>query len=83
MNLNETVVAIVEGHSGGIKFPELLFEVVVKIREGVVDDVTIEDSESVSFPDRLEKAIQEHTDLEILEYTWRSINRAKMFVYTP
>jgi len=62
---------IVNEHSGGVKFTELIVEIVSKKYLDIKN------------PDEIEKVIREMEDVKILDYTWKSIDRAKMFVYTP
>lgn len=35
-----------------------------------------------NFPDRIEALLIKSKEFKILDYTWRSENRAKIFVYT-
>ena len=62
---------IVNEHSGGVKFTELIVEIVSKKYLDIKN------------PDEIEKVIREMEDVKILDYTWKSMDRAKMFVYTP
>jgi hypothetical protein len=64
---------IIEDHSGGVKFIELIADMVTDKYLG---------PEEVD-PDEIENVIREMEDVKILDYVWKSMNRAKMFVYTP
>ena len=68
-----TARKIIEDHSGGVKFIELIADMVADKYLG---------PEEVD-PDEIENVIREMEDVKILDYVWKSMNRAKMFVYTP
>lgn len=71
------ITKIVNDNSGGIKFTELivnLIEAISKTDSGYEDDDIDIDS--------IELIIRESSDLKILDYTWHELNRSKMFVYT-
>lgn len=77
MELISIIKDIVENNSGGIKFTELISILSSDYRELLSDEVLSNIAENV------EKAIRSDDHLKILDYTWGSYNRAKMFVYTP
>jgi len=70
----DRVRRILENYSGGIKFTELLTL--------ILPDVMTLKIDTTDFSDRLEKVIRKSDDIKILDYTWKSAKRAKMFVYT-
>jgi hypothetical protein len=83
----------VDDNSGGIKFTELLCTISAWFHEegfsmrgnaGVFDRASIKIflkfSES---PDYLENVVRKMKQLKTLTYTYRQLNREKMFVYTP
>lgn len=70
MNIESLIMEIVESHSGGIKFTELITELVAM-------------GYRPSSPEEVEEAVKGMSGLKILEYTWHAMNRTKMFVYTP
>lgn len=72
--LHDIAVSIVLDHSGGIKFTELLTIILSK-------DTSI--SQISNFPDRLETIIRNSNEVKVLDYTHKSLNRAKMFIYIP
>ena len=71
--IQNAVREILEMHSGGIKFTELITEIVAYnyFRPGEMD------------ADEIEKAVREMEGVKVLDYVWKSLNRSKMFVYTP
>ncbi|KKK71657.1 hypothetical protein LCGC14_2911720 [marine sediment metagenome] len=72
MTIQETIRMIVAENSGGIKFTNLVSQVVYK-------DIGIDPVEILS-------AIKSMPDLEVLEYSWKMTKghyREKIFVYTP
>lgn len=79
MDLEKTISIIekiVNDHSGGIKFTELITELMIKFNEEKLDINEIE-------PDKIEKIIESMMSVKILEYTFKDLNRSKMFIYTP
>jgi len=68
MSLYQEILEILDYHSGGIKFTELIVDLAAR------HPVDIDDVEAV---------IRESKDIKILNYTWLSVKRAKMFIYTP
>lgn len=72
------IFRIVEDHSGGMKFTELIAEFMVKHKEYLSTE------QICSLPEILEKVIRDSEGrMKVLDYTWKQMNRAKMFVYTP
>jgi hypothetical protein len=71
--IKDGVRRILDEHSGGIKFTELI----VEIASCRYLDISEMDA------DEIEKVIREMEDVKVLDYVWKSMNRAKMFVYTP
>lgn len=72
----EIVIKIVNDHSGGVKFLELITDMTTKYRENfqpICDN----------FADRVEEIIRASDKVKILDYTYQALNRAKMFIYTP
>jgi hypothetical protein len=81
--LEDFVRHAVNQHSGGVKFVELLAEVVAAKFEG---GWTGEAIDTDSFPEILEQAIEKMPGVEILRYGWQmddELKREKLFVYTP
>jgi hypothetical protein len=75
--LHDAIAKIVENSSGGIKFIELITVLASEYRHQLTEtDIEL-------LPERVEKVIRESNDLKILDYTFKSYNRSKMFVYTP
>jgi hypothetical protein len=70
------IEVILDDSSGGIKFIELLNKLIKIMYEG---EYIIPEN----FPEKLEKLIRKNTEFKVLDYTWKSMNRSKMFVYTP
>lgn len=81
--LIELIRRSVEEHSGGIKFTELLCHIMSTIL-GAEDTIYIgmTKKQEENFPNRIEALLRKSKEFKILDYTWRSENRAKMFVYT-
>jgi hypothetical protein len=79
--LNETIRSILDSHSGGIKFIDLVFEIQDFISNEEIDEKSISDIDNL--PDIVENLVREDPYLKILEYTWHRCNKSKMFVYTP
>lgn len=74
--LKKTIRDIVRDHSGGIKFIDLVGEVMSLYRE---QSVII----NTDLSDMIEKTVKDMSDLRILEYIYEPLKRIKMFVYTP
>jgi hypothetical protein len=72
--LHDLIVKIVDDNSGGIKFTELIATITADNHDSL-DNIE-------NFPDRLERVIRESKILNVLDYTFRDLNRCKMFVYT-
>ena len=80
MTLIQKASVIVNEHSGGIKFVEL----VAKIGEWVhTDKPRLSKKVIEDLPQHLEAEILKSKELKILYYTYKALNREKMFVYTP
>lgn len=75
-NLHTQILAHVTDNSGGMKFTEL---VSILTSNAVDNGVTLPDK----FADEVESVIRNSEELRVLDYTWKTLNRAKMFVYTP
>jgi hypothetical protein len=69
--LRKDIEDIVASHSGGLKLTELIPDLFVKRKNLKVKVETIIG------------VIESNPNLRILEYTWRSNNRTKYFIYTP
>ena len=71
--IKDAVRRILDEHFGGIKFTELIVDLITyrHLEPNEVD------------PDEIEKVIREMKDVAVLDYVWKSMNRAKMLVYTP
>lgn len=72
----ERIVKVVNDNSGGVKFIDLITELMTTYRsefEPITDD----------FADQIEAIIRNSNCLKILDYTYLVLNRSKMFVYTP
>jgi hypothetical protein len=74
--LHDKIKIIVNENSGGIKFVELLSELLTRYHD------IFEEQDNGEFPTIVEHVIRASTDLKILDYTWLQMERAKMFVYT-
>jgi ribosomal protein S6E (S10) len=73
----------VEDNSGGIKFMELISHLMMTILGGEdTKFIGMTKKQEESFPDRIEALIRKSKEFKILDYTWRSGIKAKMFVYT-
>jgi hypothetical protein len=70
--IKTAIMRIVEDFSGGLKFTDLVFQIALMVSENVVPAVK---------PDELEKIVRDCPELKVLTYTWKSMNREKMFVY--
>jgi hypothetical protein len=81
--LTELIRKFVEDHSGGIKFTELICKLMSTIL-GAEDAkyIGMTKKQEEHFPDRIEALIRKSKEFKILDYTWRSENKAKIFVYT-
>lgn len=76
LTLHDIILAQVVDHSGGIKFTELLTILTANATE---NDETLPDN----FQDVVENTIRKSDKMKILDYTFTTLNRVKMFVYTP
>jgi len=77
--LRAMILFVVESHSGGIKFTELIAELVALAQK----EEALKNSIHEDFPVLVENMIGEIEELKVLKYTWKTLNRSKMFVYTP
>lgn len=75
--LHGAIVEIVNDYSGGIKFMELVTTLIDRYREH------LSRSDKKNLPEVVEKIVRESDDLKVLEYTMKTLNRMKLFVYTP
>ena len=71
------LLRLVDETSGGIKMTSLVVLVIEYCHLHNVD-VALE-----TLPELLEGVIRRSSTMKILEYTWRDLNRQKLFVYTP
>jgi hypothetical protein len=77
------ILRFVEDHSGGIKFTELVHNLMATILDpGEAKYIGVTKKQKEDFPDRIETLLRKSKEFKILDYTWRSQNRAKMFIYT-
>ena len=76
--LKKLILEIVEDHSGGLKFIELLAELISKMYES-------NESKQIELltPEFIEETIRKMPELKILKFTFKNLKREKMFVYTP
>lgn len=76
LTLHDIILAHVVDNSGGIKFTELLAKLTA---------IAIENSEQLpeNFQDMVEETIRKSDKMKILDYTFTTLKRVKMFVYTP
>ena len=76
--LKHEIRELINENSGGIKFTELITELVSR---------SMEQHGGFDFdPDDIEKAIEDMDGIEILRYSWHfstKMSREKMFIYTP
>jgi hypothetical protein len=73
----------VEDGSGGIKFIELVSHLMCTILGGEdAKYVGMTKKQEKCFPDRIEALIRKSKEFKILDYTWRSQIKEKMFIYT-
>jgi hypothetical protein len=70
--LQRDIENIVHEHSGGIKLTALVTELIKQKHHRVC-----------GIEEEIMQAIHTNENLMILDYTWRSNNRVKSFVYTP
>lgn len=75
MNLNDKILEIVNQHSGGIKFTELIVHLTKWVYESKLK-LSLD-------PEYIISVIKATSGLEILHYTWKQCNREKLFIYTP
>lgn len=76
--IKKLILEIIEDNSGGLKFTELLPNLITKLinsnQSNFIEHLT---------PEFVEELITQTPELKILEYTFKSLNRQKMFIYTP
>lgn len=77
-HIRKWVRQIVEDNSGGIKFTALIPALI-----DVMETEGCSDWSKEGFIDELESIVLDHPELAVLNYTWKTLSRAKMFVYTP
>ena len=93
-DLKKKILEIVNDHSGGIKFTDIVCEVTEWFcSQGYstkgTDCGTFDRSSLKLFlkfsesSDYLESVVRKMKTLKTLTYTYRQLNREKMFVYTP
>lgn len=81
MKLKEIVNNILEAHSGGIKFIELLMELLVShYNNHEISEFNAEDDNNI--PEVILKEISRIQGVGILEYLSKPLNRTKYFIYT-
>jgi hypothetical protein len=84
--LKDVIREIVEDHSGGLKFTELVSITVSKVCENNAPNerppTTLRLLIHKDWPDILERLCREDKTLCVLDYAWKN-EIAKMFVYTP
>lgn len=92
MNFEELILSIIHDHSGGIKFLELLTEVVCRGMKGAVEEISnllLVDSESSPVADALDGKLEEMRrsgQIGLLDYAYPLGGgqvRGKTFVYLP
>ena len=74
--LMKYVVKIVNDNSGGIKFTQLVTELVSTLFENNKNC-------NIVSAEYIENLIKKSKNLKILTYTFHSLNREKLFIYTP
>jgi len=80
--LLNVIQLIIDENSGGMKFTELLTELAKNANTNALRDI-LTDFKGNEIPDIVETTIRDFGGkIKILDYTWQSMNRAKMFVYT-
>ncbi len=80
MKLTDLIFQIVEDHSGGIKYLELLMEVLSWHHDKPLAHLEIVDEQDLSV--HIFNEIRGMKDVKVLEYNYRALNRTKYFVYT-
>jgi hypothetical protein len=83
IKLQKRILKIVDEHSGGIKFSELLVEVLHQI---LSENSRRKTKKPTPTPELLLYLCRRHPQLKVLEYSWimgKNLSRAKWFVYRP
>ena len=88
--IKDAINTIVNDHSGGVKYTELITDLVPFVinlqRKGKrgrpSKDLTAQVGAKLS-PDKLLKIIEGMKELKILVYTFADLEREKVFIYTP
>jgi len=78
INLEDLAYARVLDNSGGMKFTELVFVLTADAIKKGAPTAIIED-----LPEQIESAIRRSTRLKVLDYSFPTLNRKKMFIYIP
>lgn len=73
-DIHDEIVNVVDEHSGGIKFVELICVLSSHFGRDIND--------FRGLPDYVEKMCRESKTIKVLDYSSRKLNRQKMFVYT-
>lgn len=69
MELEKFIRNIIDENSGGLKYMDLLSQVVRSSHREQAD--------------KLEEIISKMEGIKVLNYTWHRLSREKMFIYTP
>ena len=78
-SIHEIIPEILDDNSGGVKFMDLLVTVLEKHnKEPIKEFLRVEDFKIAHF---LMGMLKEMDGVHIQEYTWKSMNREKFFVY--
>lgn len=85
MTLKEAIIKCVDNNSGGIKFIDLILELLqMTYRQEIENRETSQGLVQVeNLGETIIRIINEEPSLRILEYSWKKENKAKLFVYTP
>jgi|APFre7841882654_1041346.scaffolds.fasta_scaffold178741_1 hypothetical protein len=84
IKLQKRILQIVDEHSGGMKFTELLVEVLHQLLSE--NNKLKTKKKPVPTPELLLYLCKRHSQLKVLEYSWimgKNLTRAKWFVYRP
>lgn len=80
MKITELIYQIVEDHSGGVKYIELLMRVLSRHHDKPLEELEKIDETDLSI--YIFNEIKSMKDVCVLEYNYRVLNRTKYFVYT-
>jgi len=80
MKLTDLIFQIIEDHSGGVKYLELLMEVLSRHHDEPLPHLEKVDEQDLST--HIFNEIRSMKDIKVLEYNYRALNRTKYFVYT-